>query len=894
MISEILLLHHTHTDVGYTHPQPVFWEIHRRMIDQAIDLCEQTADAPEASRVRWTCEVTWPVLYWLKRASSRQIDRFRALAKAGQLAVGALPLHLSPCANTPAISHGLRALRLLREELGVAAKVAVSHDVNGLPWPLTGLLLDAGVEALFMGINIHSGGYPCQRPRWFHWVAPDGRDLPAYNGMHYNTFGRESRHSEGSTAIMQQSLDAYLAKLIDAGYDRGSVTLTVTHPTLCDNYPPDPAMAQMVRRWNDEGRSPVIRFATPEMVLARFQQDLTAVVPSLSGDWSDFWNFGCASSPTETRINRNTAGRLHAAGMLRTAIGSCEASTELSLDAWRNLILFDEHTWGADRTVQTVQTDLIDQLWTLDAAHAWQANALTGLLLRDSFNVLAANPTNASGPHGLLCFNPSPVYREGFVRVPVSWCDGTWRMCSSNSARIELDRTLWDDGNSIIVGPLALEPHGMITVPAAALVAASPRADLLAGTGFIESAHHRLRFDPETGNVTSLIDKRLDREFVDADAAWPLFGYVHEMPDPAHHDIVTGELGRDAYFLSDWDRLHDDQDCWQYDWKALRRGPGKLLDCRVETAPDGITLVTVREAPGVRHDGGATIPPGSGAGESARLDCGFMAHMPGALIQRIKLCALRPVVEFTATFNKENTRHAEAIYFAFPLDLAGWSAHYDAAGVPTRWIDEQLPGTCNNWVTTGAWVSVHNADAGVTLATPDAPLVQIGDFGFGRPQGFARDRIKPLLLGWATNNYWMTNFRASHPGHMRFHYELRTHGAFDPVVSTHAGQEAACPLEIHPVMAQDFPPARSFLKVSPSAVIPLAFAPCDDGSGSLQLTLQNLTTETVTATIELPGPHGPVYQSNALGERIRHLADTSPITVALPPRGTCLLRIDPS
>ena len=57
-IKEIMVLHHTHTDIGYTHAQPVYWELSRRFIDEAIDLCEQTADWPDASQMRWTCEVT--------------------------------------------------------------------------------------------------------------------------------------------------------------------------------------------------------------------------------------------------------------------------------------------------------------------------------------------------------------------------------------------------------------------------------------------------------------------------------------------------------------------------------------------------------------------------------------------------------------------------------------------------------------------------------------------------------------------------------------------------------------------------------------------------------------------------------------------------------------------
>jgi hypothetical protein len=170
--------------------------------------------------------------------------------------------------------------------------------------------------------------------------------------------------------------------------------------------------------------------------------------------------------------------------------------------------------------------------------------------------------------------------------------------------------------------------------------------------------------------------------------------------------------------------------------------------------------------------------------------------------------------------------------------------------------------------------------------------VQIGDFGFGRPQGFAANRDKPLLLAWVLNNYWMTNFRASQPGPMRFRYELHTHGAFDPVRATHAGLVAACPVEVHPAMSSP-PAARQFIRVSDPAVVPVQFAPCDDGSGSLMVLLQNVSTAAMTVDVEIPGCEGRIYQSNALGERSQHLADRPPFTVRLPARGHCMLRIDP-
>src|SRR5258708_5280806 len=67
-ISQLLILHHSHTDIGYTHSQPAIWRLHARYIDEALDLCEHTSDWPEYSRARWTCEITSPVLRWLERA----------------------------------------------------------------------------------------------------------------------------------------------------------------------------------------------------------------------------------------------------------------------------------------------------------------------------------------------------------------------------------------------------------------------------------------------------------------------------------------------------------------------------------------------------------------------------------------------------------------------------------------------------------------------------------------------------------------------------------------------------------------------------------------------------------------------------------------------------------
>ena len=50
MIEELLVLHHSHLDVGYTHSQPIVWRLQDEFLSEVVDWLERTAELDERCR----------------------------------------------------------------------------------------------------------------------------------------------------------------------------------------------------------------------------------------------------------------------------------------------------------------------------------------------------------------------------------------------------------------------------------------------------------------------------------------------------------------------------------------------------------------------------------------------------------------------------------------------------------------------------------------------------------------------------------------------------------------------------------------------------------------------------------------------------------------------------
>lgn len=835
-LDAIYLIHHSHTDVGYTHDQPIFWELQPRFINDALDLIDKYKDNPPESRFRWTVETTSGITAWLETATPREIDRLRAAEKAGYLEVTAMFTNITPLLDACQLIESFKPVESLRREYGLDIRSAMNCDVNGQNWGLPDVLLDLGIEGFSMAINHHFGGPAEPRPSLFQWEAPSGRKLPTLNGWQYskaNDFGLGDEAEE----VFLEWLPKIEEYLTEVNFPLPYITLESYHP-FGDNGTAYGAFAEFARRWNEGGRAPQIICAIPRTFWQRVKGDI-GKLPTIRGDWTDYWNFGSISAARETTIFRTTRSRLFRADGIYALVKSLPESkiVETGLPAtrysdranalyrekaWQELNLYGEHTWGADTASN--EPELEDSL-AMDNHKknlAYTARSLSLLLERDALADLSHFlPRN--DPSELLVFNPLPWERmvSGAITKNLIVPRGVWT--DQTSSRHYLGRNVqptdfWSGraqtgfhgGMGWTLQPVRVPAMGYTVVGWDSLTDMASAAE--SDDAIVENEHYRITFDREKGGIVSLRDKEANHEWVDDSAGHPLHGFVHE--EVADHETPEP---RKRLCTVNWSPDVATPRGWHPDWQASRSAPVKVLLHRVYRLPFATLVEQVLEHPRV-----------------------------GRLCQRMLLPDEGQGIEFQAEWQMGTTLHPEATYLLFPFNIPGATVRFDTGGVPVRPHLDQIPGSCRDYFTVQRWVDFNNGERGVIIATPENPLAQLGDFHFAHNQAEVHLE-RAMFLGWVTNNYWETNFPGMQPGVVIARYHILPYkGTFDESRAHRFGMEAEHsrpviqPLGEHPAEEQ-LPLSGTLLKLPEPPLLTLSLR--GGGERAMILTLFNASDE---------------------------------------------------
>jgi hypothetical protein len=802
----VYLVPHSHVDIGYTDVQTQVLELQKKSIGDVMDFVEGHPEFTGDARFCWNVEVLWAVKDFLSQADEAQRARFVRHVRDGSIGLEALFANelTGLCTSEEMVRLIGYAGRLVRD-FGLPIDTAMISDVPGYSWGLAAVLGNAGVKYFDMGPN---GGDRIGSVRrvWenrpFYWVAPDGKNrvltwLPPLN--YAGVFDLLQRPEAVARFL------AYLRRL-DANPD---YPYDIVPLRMCahDNATPPFQLCRIVRDWNE-------RYESPRLIIGRSRDAFVALekkfgdrIPSYTGDFSPYWEDGAASSADETRRNRQAAKSLEAAEKIWSTAGAA-ASTRVNLRAaataldaaWDNVLLYDEHTWGAHNSISEPDSPFVAAQWKIKQGFALDAEQQSEKLVRDALEALARN-VPAGSDRAILVFNPCSWERTDVATVELPTAENVAIVDSDNEP---LACVRSEDRKKLTFIARAVPPLGYRTY---SLVPAD-----CTGNPSIRTA----QVDPEKGQLES----RFFHVGLDGRGA-----SVKLVVSLARRPISERLIS-----LGDFDRFLYCREGYTTD--VIPAVNGAITLARPES-PDGAALVIRSKAPGCK-----------------------------SLDQTIELHGELPWMDVTNQINREDIRQPEGLYFDFPFrGLKNAAIRFNTAWAPVRLEEDLLPGACKNWFCVQDWVEISDRRQTVVLSPMDAPLVEIGEIhpnlrGSRLPVIERLWLNPPRVLSFFMNNYWHTNYRASQPGATWFRYRLyRYDGPSDPVKTMRRGIEAREPLRATVVAAgnKGSLPAdtHSFARVTPDHVIVTAIAPAER-AGTL-IRLHEIAGRTARVTLTVPG-----------------------------------------
>ena len=210
------------------------------------------------------------------------------------------------------------------------------------------------------------------------------------------------------------------------------------------------------------------------------------------------------------------------------------------------------------------------------------------------------------------------------------------------------------------------------------------------------------------------------------------------------------------------------------------------------------------------------------------------------LLREVRLVDGLDHVEIINTVDKKPIRTVEGVHFGFAFNVPNGQMRLNIPWAVIEPEKDQIAGSCKNWFSVERWVDISNPRYGVTWATLDAPLVEVGGLTANLPRTQSNPTAylehitpSPTLYSWVMNNHWHTNYKADQDGLTTFRYAIRPHAAYDPIAAHRFGMESSQPLIAAPAAGQPSPAsggqASSRLRVEPSSVIVTALKPSEDG-----------------------------------------------------------------
>lgn len=764
-IKNVYIVHHSHTDVGYTDLQEQIIYNQVNNIRNVISIIRKGYEEDSAEKdFKWNCETYFCVERFLETASEEEKEQFFELVKRGNIGISATYLNFTDLADAEMLDR--KTARMCEDfaARGICVKTAMNADINGISMGARDVLIRHGVEFLYTNIHTHHGMYPLyQNQKPYFWENEQGGRILVWSGEHYNLgnalgivfnknvnymtenyFGREG----AATALeaLHEKLGESIREYEENGYPY-DFYITSVSGVFSDNAPANPAIIATINAFNQRFGEEVTLHMVTLQELYGLIRDSVADAPVYRGAMNDWWGNGVGSTPYGVKHYKEALRLSHICGRLEEKTG--KGNEGLRAAGEENALLYAEHTWGHSATITNPYDTMVTNLDIRKTSYASKAHEAGAMRKSEQCHLLGdiLRYYNSSGKVKAVSMSrrkgifPVEFYVETISLPAVRVTD----LKTGEEMQVQLSA----HPRGVLVSFLAEFEGGEEKVFAYEEQPAPPQK-LYTRTAWVGSERVR--------DIVNDYDKESYKLPYGMENEWFRIQYrIGEGITSFTNKTDGTELlkdGLERFFMPIYEcseirkGIYEERRLLGRNIRGLhaRQHQGDLQDIRIlDHGPVFDRVELVYQLEGTSHS---------------------------SVI--MKLYRNLPKLEFTYQIAKNLSENIESVYLPLSLSFPGSSLYIHNGGVSMRPGVDQLPGSNMEYYTADQGLLYQRNQEGILVNTFDTPLLYMGEL-----------KHHPILLcdrkeennhrpvySWIMNNTWETNFKMDLSGFGEFRYSL--------------------------------------------------------------------------------------------------------------------------
>ncbi|MDR2438985.1 MAG: glycosyl hydrolase-related protein [Planctomycetaceae bacterium] len=876
---ELYLIHQTHLDIGFTHLQTDVLKRQVQSIRDALRFIDETKNYPDEAKFRFHPEGMWAIDQFLKEATDEEKAALVKAAKNRDLHIdGMYAQAMTGMYNDEELFELFgNAVRFCRKN-GIVLDSVMQTDVPGYTWGLVTVMAQNGIKYMNMGPN---GGHRCgyvftrgDKPFW--WVSPSGNEKilcwlldTAYHQFH----GKPLGHLISETEIFQLlsgSSGHYIHAYGNPEREEKHTFLfddlvVVRYNIEADNGRPNRVLSDAVKVWNEKYLYPKLIISRNSDVMKLLEKRYGDKLPVVRGDYTPYWEDGSASTAEATAINRRAKERLIQAGTL-WAMFQPKDYPKTNFDAaWTDLMMYDEHTWGAHNSITEPDSDFAKTQDAYKQEFARRSFRETNELVYQStkLNVIKNDHTNnrSTKTEKTLWVNTLSRKRDGVCYI------GKTAKDFEGTQTLRIFKT--PDGKQIPVQYIA-DSDGQNTCSMYADLSRGISAPNIPALGFLEVEPDKTATFDKTGSFhvnaeTGEMRSRRIHLIIDKES-----GTIKSLkiPGSAHEFVNAG---------SDGNRGLDD---YLY---IIGRNAAENRE-RIDQ-PQAVRLTVLADGPLVA---------------SMLVEINDGVPNAKSLKRQITIFEDNEKIRIENVLDKKMERKPEGTFFGFPFNVPNGKWFVDTAWALVEVEKDQIPGANRNFYSVQRYCTLANENCGVNWVTVDANMIQFAPILFTEPWGlkywrknFENGQPGGTLYSWVCNNHWETNYKAGQDGQLTFEYWIWPYvkATFNNGIAQRFARQVHQPIlqlnADHAVINSEHQNSELLKLENEGNVITTSVKPARDGSGALIVRLFNPTQQVHETKIVPSSQYKTVYHSNPFEEKLNSFSKQQ-----LNPMETITVRIE--